>query len=562
MARKSRKDTDNAVVLETSKTRIYSVGGYVRLSAEDRKQKGDSIETQQAIIAAFIEEHHDLELTDIYIDNGVTGQTFERPAFKRMIADMESGKIDCCVSKDLSRLGRNAIDTGYFIEKFFPAKGIRYIAIGDDYDSLRADNCGIILSLKNVVNEANALETGRKIRQSKQMNIRKGLFVGRIAPYGYMKSKENHHLLVPDSYTGPIVRQMFEMAAGGKKVSEITAWLNSTGVLPPKRYLYSKGLVKEKEAGGHIHWNKGGIYTILKNRVYCGDLVQGKGNTKSYVMTAVPKSEWVVVENTHEAIVSHELFDEVQKLWGKSCGGSVEGKSDIGGTNGVEGKNAQSPKSAKRKPASENIFLRKVFCGHCGYTMRRAKSGKDGHLFKCGTRMYYSKDDCVQVSIGETALREMLIDILNTKADILSCSQVFAIQSANNNAADKAELIRIQAELERNRFFFKSLYESLAQGDITQDDYAAMKAEYEEKIAALSEREKSLRKTIIDRTTAAKVIARAAAGLQTVQNISDLNAGIIDMLIEKIIVYEDKHIEVCYKFKSEFGFMQGEGEAV
>lgn len=154
MARKSRK-TDETEVQHIVKP-IFRVGAYVRLSAVDRKQKGDSIENQQGIINAFIAEQTDFELIDSYIDNGITGQTFERPAFTRMLADFESGKINCCVTKDFSRLGRNAIDTGFYIEKFFPVHNIRFIAITDNYDSIDGQSGGVMISLKNLVNEAYA----------------------------------------------------------------------------------------------------------------------------------------------------------------------------------------------------------------------------------------------------------------------------------------------------------------------------------------------------------------------------------------------------------------------
>ena len=150
MSRTSRKKPQASAV---SVSPTFRVGGYVRLSAEDKKVKGDSIETQQAIIRAYVEERSDLELAEIYIDNGLSGQSFQRPAFTQMLEDMESGKINCCISKDLSRLGRNAIDTGYYIEKFFPTKGIRYIAITDDYDSADPNSGGVMVNLKNMVNE-------------------------------------------------------------------------------------------------------------------------------------------------------------------------------------------------------------------------------------------------------------------------------------------------------------------------------------------------------------------------------------------------------------------------
>jgi len=185
MARKSRKNIDAAAAPVPTAAKTWNVGAYVRLSAIDRKQKGNSIENQQAIIGAYIAERSDMVLREVYIDNGTTGQTFERAGFQRMLADLENGKIDCCISKDLSRLGRNSIDTGYYIEKYFPTRGFRYIAINDNYDSADGHSGGIMVSLKNLINETYAIEVGRKVHNTFQMNVRSGKFVGQFAPYGY-----------------------------------------------------------------------------------------------------------------------------------------------------------------------------------------------------------------------------------------------------------------------------------------------------------------------------------------------------------------------------------------
>jgi DNA invertase Pin-like site-specific DNA recombinase len=164
------------------------VGAYVRLSVEDRQRKGDSIETQQAIIRDYISERNDLELREVYIDNGLSGQSFDRPAFQRMKDDIESGLINCCITKDLSRLGRNAIDTGFYIENYFPKHCVRYIAITDNFDSSDDRSGGIMVSLKNMINETIALEAGRKIRAHHQILTREGGFSGAHAPYGHLKA--------------------------------------------------------------------------------------------------------------------------------------------------------------------------------------------------------------------------------------------------------------------------------------------------------------------------------------------------------------------------------------
>jgi len=538
MARKSRKgiDVDTATTNTTPAITnpTLRVGGYVRLSAEDKKVKGDSIETQQAIIKAFIAEHPDLELTEIYIDNGLSGQSFQRPAFNRMIEDMENGKINCCISKDLSRLGRNAIDTGYYIEKFFPTKGIRYIAITDDYDSADPKSGGVMVNLKNMVNEHYALEIGRKIRQTKQMNIRKGKFVGRFAPYGFLKDPKDNHKLIIDPYASVIIRTIFEMAAGGKAVSEILEWLNTNGILPPKRYYHSIGLATDKEIENrHTHWNKGGIYTLLKNRVYCGDMVQGKNHTRSYVQKTVPKSEWVIIEDTHEGIVSRELFDKVQGLW------------------------VDNPKS-NRKPLSQsdNIFLRKIFCGHCGFSLKRRNNGKKtvSYHLNCSTRQTHGKNTCVPVGINEVELKEVLLELLSKQAEVLGVGDYLNSNSANitkqstEQTAHKAELGRLQAEINKNNHFLKSLYESLMTNDITQDEYRELKTGYEAKITDLTAKEKDLRNKLVDCIAKETATANATAHLNGVLQLADLTAESLDKLVDKILVFEDRHIEVQFKF--------------
>ena len=524
MARKSRKNIDTAVVDAPTAAKIWNVGAYVRLSAVDRKQKGDSIENQQAIINAFIAGRSDMILREVYIDNGTTGQTFERAGFQRMLADLENGKIDCCASKDLSRLGRNAIDTGYYIEKFFPVRGIRYIAITDNYDSADGDSGGIMVSLKNMVNETYALEVGRKIRATKQMNIRNGGFVGSIVPYGYFKSKVDSHKLVVDPEAGGVVRRIFEMFAGGQSVTKINEWLTADGIMPPRRYLFSKGAISEKLVGRHTLWNKGVIYAILNNRIYTGDMVQHKSSTHEHVVRRLPESEWIINTNTHEGIVSRELFDKVQNLRPKL--------------------------KPKTKSENDNIFQRKLFCGHCGYTMTRHRNTKNSTTFMCNSRSSYGKKACVPVSINENALKAELLEMLRKKASVFADKRAHQPSiPANDNT--QAALTQTRQELGRVSGFINGLYESLVSGDLTKDEYTDMKRRYKSQITVLTEREIQLRDEIRERYLHESAQKKAGDNLDKVSAISDLTAETIDALIEKILIFEDKHIDVTFKFMDE-----------
>jgi len=530
MARKSRKNIETAPVREVQKPMFYA-GAYIRLSVVDRKNKGESIENQQAIINSFIAGQSDIELRECYIDNGHSGQSFERPAFLRMIADMESGRINCCITKDLSRLGRNAIDAGYYIERHFPSIGVRYVAVTDDYDSADGQSGGIMLSLKNMINEAYALDASRKVKAIVQMNVRKGNFVGGVAPYGYFKSPGDCHKLVVDSYAAPIVWQIFEMAADGHSHRSILDWLNASDILPPRRYFHSIGLASGKEVGvNKLWWGQGAISEILRNRMYCGDMVQGKHKTVNNAIAQVPQGEWVIVEDTHEAIINRELFDTVQQTLVKP-----------------------DPKREPyyKIPMTENVFAGKVFCGHCGYVMARKRGGEKWYGYKCNTRLQYSPKACQGMKMTESALKAEMLKLLREYephlAKILSPSSVEASDADDS----KKELASAQSEFDRNKRFLEGLYESLVSGDISDAEYKDMKSVYEVKIASLTERIKQLREEIHTRAGREAAFAQAHKNVQRLEQVSDLTAEIVGRLVDRIMVYPDGRIEVKFSFLDE-----------
>jgi DNA invertase Pin-like site-specific DNA recombinase len=516
MARKSRKNIETTAV-QMAKT-MYNVGAYIRLSSIDRKQKGDSIETQQAIINSFINEHSDMELREVYIDNGLSGQTFERPAFQQMLADMESGKINCCAVKDLSRLGRNAIDSGYYVEKYFPTNNIRFGAITDNYDSADGTSGGIMLSLKNMINESYALEVGRKVRAVYQMNIKNGAYVGKKPPYGYLVNPQNFHKLVVDEYAGKIVRKIFDMFSKGQGAKTILEWLTTNNILPPMRYFHSIGVASEKEAKGH--WSIGIIYSILKNRIYCGDMAQGKTKMTKQGQKALPKSGWVITENTHEALIRRELFSQVQAMFTKY------------------NKPAKNQYSEQK---TDNIFLRKVFCGHCGYTMFRSRTGETNYRFTCATKGVRGESKCVIMSINEKILKEKLLEIISE----------LDFETTTNDNTNNCDLTSVKTEIINAQNFLKSLYESLILGDITDSEYKEMKSGYETKIADLIAREKQLREHNYNCVQTESALSKAHQDVKGIKHVSDLNAEVIERLIEKIYVYENERITVKFRFMEE-----------
>ena len=250
MARKSRKNI--AVVEEAPAIKVWRAALYIRLSVEFNGKRGDSLETQRQIMEAYVTLCPDIEVAEIYIDNGISGQTFEQAAFQHLLNDIEAGKIDCVVVKDLSRLGRNTIDTGYYIEKYFPLHQVRFIAVNDQYDSEDGENSAnhMIVPLKNMINEAYAADISRRVAAQQRQAMRDGEFVGSRPPYGYRKDPDNcHHLLVNED-TAPTVRQIFQWAAEGVALNDMVKRLNEAKVPTPGHYLASVGLITNQRLMG------------------------------------------------------------------------------------------------------------------------------------------------------------------------------------------------------------------------------------------------------------------------------------------------------------------------
>jgi hypothetical protein len=326
---------------------------------------------------------------------------------------------------------------------------------------------------------------------------------------------------------------MFEMLAGGRSVSDIARWLNGSGILPPKRYLHSKGLASAKESGGHIHWNKGSIYTVLKNRVYCGDMIQGKYRTRSYVQVKLPEKDWVITENTHDEIVSRELFDKVQNL---RTGFTARGKPN------------KQRKRCYKKPATKNVFLRKVICGHCGFTMRRVRTGETQYSFKCETRTFYSANDCRLVSIDENVLVVKLIELIKIQTLAFAKNNHAAVCSEMPDEAIKSEILNARKSIAENDMYLKSLYNSLLAGRITEEEFAELKTTFNKKIANLKQEEKVLRDKKRERLLFKGSREKTAGILKSLRSFKDFTAEAVDKLITKILVFEDKDITVHFKF--------------
>jgi DNA invertase Pin-like site-specific DNA recombinase/uncharacterized protein YeeX (DUF496 family) len=533
MARKSRKNLENTAVENTSKV-YYNAAAYVRLSADAKRKPGDSLETQRNIIERFIADSSDIKLYDVYTDNNTTGTNFDRPGFQKMLMDIENKRVNCIIVKDLSRFGRNAIDAGYYIEKYLPSLNCRFIAVTDGFDSNDGDS-GIMLPLKNVIAESYALDISRKCKSVQQQHIKEGRFVGRIAPYGFMFSPEDCHKLIIDEEAAAVVRQIFEWTIEGMTAGEITRNLNEAKILPPIRYKKSKSLNTQNKFVETEHWRTRYIIEMLSNRIYTGDMVQGKRKKVNYKETSVSPDKWVIVQNTHEPIISRELFDAVQNFRRKITESNAEKKYN----------GAYSP----------HIFKGKVFCAKCGYLMHRHRQNKDGtYWLRCESKWKFTKDTCTVVSVKEADLKIEIIGIIQKHAEVILGKYISIERETNCGDTDNdIELREINAKLDKDGRMLKSLYESMVGGVITRDEFIQMKSDYEVKIADLSSRADEIRKSRRETENRKKEYTDFTEAVSAVLTNDKLTEEIIDKLVEKVLVNPDKSVEVHFKFADVFG---------
>jgi len=535
MARKSRKNMVEETLITATESIMYRAGAYKRLSSSDTKKRGDSLETQQKIIENYISEAPDIQLSESYADNNATGTNFDRPGFQKMIADAESGKINCIIVKDLTRFGRNAIDSGYYLEKYLPALNVRVIAITDNYDSNDGDG-GIMIPLKNIIAEAYALDIGRKVRSVQQQNIKNGRFIGRMAAYGYDKDPNDCHKLIIDPVAAVTVKQIFEWAAEGEVPGEIARRLSNANIPTPSHYKQSRDIIANVRLLGSGKWERRSVIKLLENQIYAGDMVQGRKTTFNHKDTLVHPDKWICVPNTHEPIITREMFENVQLLLKQASTLACSKR---------QSKGAYSP----------NLFKGKIFCASCGCPLHRKRQNKDGvYWFRCESQWKYGRDTCVCVSVKETDLKTAIIELLHKKSEAI-LGKFISIEAPTAIASGKAiekELKEIRSQLDKGGRMLKSLFESLASGLITNDEFIQMKSDYQAKNEVMTTRVNEIHSLQREADEQRKDYRDFAEAVSSVVSSNELTAEIINTLVEKILVRPNKSFEIYFNFGDEF----------
>ena len=451
----------------------YKAALYMRLSKDDDgTSESASITTQRKMLRSYAADQG-FQVFDEYVDDGWSGTNFDRPDFKRMIADSEAGDVDLVMTKGLSRLGRDCITTGQYTEIYFPSKGVRYIAINDGYDS--DSPYTDIAPFKNVINEMYARDTSKKIRSAFTTKMRDGAYIAAFAPYGYQKDPADKNHLVVDTQSGEIVKQIFRLAANGALPIEIARTLNAQGTPSPAVYrcMTHEGL-DVNQYSQRQEWTSATITKMLRNVVYLGHTAQGKTTRvsfKSHLTVSNPRDEWIVVENTHEALVDAETFDLVRRRSAsRTCG---------------------------KKGTFYNLFSGIAKCADCGKNMSATGTRKKGSPanLTCGGYKLYGADECsnhfidynVLYEIVLTSLKEQLCISRGERAAILDNAQkhpLFIVKQQDH----RKELGSIKKRLRELEKIIGKLYEDNAAGRLNNARMNKLLPKYEQEAEALENR--------------------------------------------------------------------------
>ena len=522
--------------------KVYRTAIYARLSRDDGdKAESNSIVSQKALCREYIRNHDDLELAEIFTDDGYSGVDFDRPGFRKLEAAVREGRIDAILCKDLSRVTRNYIEGGRYLEKIFPSLGVRFIAINDGYDTLTGNpqSDSFIIPFKNLINDTYCKDISVKIRTNLDVKRRKGEYVGAYAPYGYKKDEKDKNRLVVDEYAGDIVRQIFSKYKDGVSIGRIAGWLNETGVLSPMEYKISEGIRfgSTFRTGGSAKWSYTAVRRILTNEAYIGALVQGKRGTPNYKVHTIrekAEDEWVRVEDVHEALITHDDFKAVQDMLLRDTRTSAE---DLSG----------------------NTFSGFLFCRDCGQPMVRKtvpRGKKRYHYYVCSTNRRH--EGCSPHSISAKKLEAAVADALQTQiGNVLDLSgtleYIQGLPAADRRSASlEMQMDRLAEEIEHCRRMKFRIYEDMAGGMIDKAEYADFKALYdgqiEEKAAALDRMSRDRKDALLTGEAERTWVTL----FKQYENIEEVTRRALMALVDKIYIYEGHSVELSFRYGDEY----------
>ena len=527
--------------------RTWKVALYIRLSREDDDDKAESysVTSQREILKEYLKQHPDMELYDIYIDDGWSGTNFDRPDFQRMIADVKARRVTCVVVKDLSRFCRNAVDGGYYLDNVFVSLQVRFIAINNCLDTF-SDNMNaatrcISVGVQNVINESVAATTSVNVRGTLNVNREKGQFIGSFPTYGYVKSPDDHHQLIIDEEPAAVVRQIYEWFIAGKSIIGIAKELNERGIPNPSMYKRLKGMKYRHPAGASNDglWPDSSVRRILTNEMYIGNMVQGKNTTISYKIKkcrAIPKEEWIIVEGTHEPIIETDTFYQAQALFNKNIRKSPM-KSEV------------------------DLFSGLVRCADCHRIMNKKTNQHSYgtyHYYRCSTARKMKKSACGNHTIRIDKMQHTVMVTIQKMVE-LAVQMSEALSKINRNPQRVKESDHLRQSLEtltsqREKVYRMQLdlYPDWKSGVITQQEYLALKANIAEKIAVLDTKIENVKKTLDAYAHGIDDENAFITAFKKYENFTELTRGMLVELVDEILVHDNASIDVNFKFADAY----------
>ncbi len=526
--------------------KIYHAAIYVRLSKEDgdvasaAKAESNSISNQKNLIKDFLKDKDDIIVVSERVDDGYSGSDFERPGFQMMMDDIRRGTVDCVIVKDLSRFGREYIDSGKYIERLFPALGVRFIAVNDHIDSKEeSSRDDIVVPFKNLMNDAYCRDISIKIRSHLEVKRRNGEYIGAFTPYGYKKDENDKSRLVPDLYAAGVVKDIFRMKLHGMSQTAIADRLNEQGILSPMEYKHSLGIRIQDNFKTHeqAEWSSMSVRRVLENEVYVGTLTQGKHSTPNHKIKKImdkPEEEWIRIEDNHEPVVSKREFAIVQRLLGMDT---------------------------RTSPNEDEVYVLSglAVCADCGAPMIKRNVPAGGKVYS-----YYicSKNaatkQCGTHRIPKDKLERLVFDVLKTHiASVLDAGRILAyINTVPFQELEIKELERQkeakEQEMQRCRELRDMLYEDLKEGIVSKEDYAELYEGYNNKRKKAEDAVRKISRTIQDVIDAKTDKYEWLRYFKEYQNISELSRTAAVELIERVKVYDKNHIEIDFCFQDCF----------
>lgn len=517
--------------MDNKKTAVY-----IRLSDEDSnvdgiiKAESNSVAAQRILIRDYMQRNNLSAPSDTleYVDDGFSGTNFQRPAFQRMMDDAKCGEIGCIIVKDFSRFGRDHLETGNYLERIFPLLGIRFISVNDQFDS---EDCmgmtgGMSVALKNIINSMYSRDLSKKVRSATRTRAARGEYMGAFAPYGYLKNPENIHQLIPDGEAAEVVRMIFTMAAEGKKKPEIARFLNEQGIPTCMEHFQKIGLKRKshKEKEKKL-WTITTIGDMLKNEVYLGRTVWNKTRQSavgSKRQVKNDRSEWIIMEGTHESLVTKELFDMA------NAKAFTHEKKNV-------------PKGRKAQPI--------LFCPHCG---RRLTPTSWGNAYRCGEAATSGIAECRALHVDRERLENAVLSCTRAMAGMVSEEVSRKKKEWAKTAAIEEETGKLEAEKRRLSSRKLRLYEDYRSGNITKEQY---RKEYEStagRILEIEERIPELKNEIMQAREQMLHVKEREAELEGLASLDTFDKGKLAVVIDRVLVYSEERIEIIWKMDDWF----------